>query len=118
MEEQSKIKNYNDVYTPQIDFEGEKIDGKEIIGKEIIIHDFAILNGQFGEFAVVDATIPGPDALDMTDISQGKRVQFLEGSHVIMGQLGKVKKDNNFPIKTKIEERTSEKSKLTYRTLS
>ena len=115
MEDQSTMKNYGDVYTPQIDFEGEKIEGKEIFGKDIIIHDFAILNGTYGEFVVIDATIvPAPTELG----TPGKRVQFLEGSKVVMRQLGMVKEDNNFPIKTKIEERVSEKTKLHYRTLS
>ena len=115
MDEQSTIKNYGDVYTPQIDFEGEKIEGKEIYGKYILIHDFAILNGTYGEFVVIDATIvPEPDEVG----TPGKRVQFLEGSKVVMRQLGMIKEDNNFPIKTKIEERISEKTKLNYRTLS
>ena len=105
------IKNYGEVYTPKIEFEGEEIEGKEVIGKEIIIYDFAILNGSYGEFAVVDALI-----IDETGTE--KRVQFLDGSKVIIEQLEKVKEDKNFPIKTKIEERTSEKSNLTYRTLS
>jgi len=113
MDKQSTMKNYGEVYTPQIDFEGEKIDGKEIIGKDIVIYDFAILNGQFGEFAVIDATlVPAEEGI------AGKRVQFLEGSNVVMRQLKTVREDKNFPIKTKIEERKSEKSKMTYRILS
>jgi len=113
-DEQKTIKNFNDVYRPQIEFEGDKINGKEVVDKDIVIHDFAMLNGQYGEFAIVDATIlPLPNST-----ATGQRVQFAEGSEVVMRQLKMVKEDKNFPIKTKIEERTSEKSKLTYRTLS
>ncbi len=113
-DEQKTIKNFDEIYTPQIEFEGEKIDEKEIIGKDIVIHDFAILNGQFGEFAIIDATIvPAPTSTEV-----GKRVQFPEGSHVIMRQLKAIKEDKNFPIKTKIEERTGEKSKMNYKTLA
>lgn len=113
MTEQKTIKNFGEVYRPQVEFEGEKIAGKEVVGIDIIIHDFAMLNGAYGQFAVVDATILAGD-----NEATGKRVQFPEGSEVIKGQLAMIKEDKNFPIRTKIEERTSEKSKLTYRTLA
>ncbi len=109
----STVKQFGDLYNKSIEFEGEKIEEKELIGKNILIHDFGLLNGQFGQFAIVDATIlPAPNE------EEGKRVQFSEGSDVIMRQLKAIKEDNNFPIKAVIEERTSEKSKLTYRTLT
>ncbi len=117
-ETKDQFKKFGDIYQPTIEFEGEKVEEKEVVGKDIIIHDFAMLNGQFGEFAIVDATVlpvPG-EAIDVT--GKGKRVQFAEGSEVIMRQLKKIKEDNNFPIETKIEERVGEKSKMTYRTLS
>jgi len=119
-----ETKKFGDIYQPTIEFEGEKVEEKEVVGKDIIIHDFAMLNGQFGEFAIVDATVLLVPASVIVDIKivdvteQGKRVQFAEGSEVIMRQLKKIKEDNNFPIMTKIEERVGEKSKMTYRTLS
>ena len=109
--EGKNVKKFGDIYNKNIEFEGEKIVEKELIGKEILIHDFALLNGQFGDFAIVDATI-------LNEIGIGKRVQFAEGSEVIIRQLKTLKEDKNLPIKTTIEERTSDKSKLTYRTLT
>jgi len=111
---EGKVKKFGEIYNKTIDFEGEKVEEKEVVGKDIVIHDFALLVGQFGQFAVVDATILPA----LNEQGSGKRVQFSEGSDVIMRQLKAIKEDNNLPIKTVIEERTGEKSKLNYRTLT
>ena len=106
MEEQ-KIKKFADEYKQEnFEFEGDQTQITEVLDKEIIIHNFAKLSGAYGEFAVLDAS------------QDNKRIQFIVGSSVILGQLEKIKTDNNFPIKVIITKRHSEKSKRDYYTLS
>lgn len=113
--EKSKAKKFSDEYgQPTFDFPGVQIGEKAIRDKEITIYDFAILNGAFGEFLVVDAELTEEIEKDGNKV---KRVQFAEGSDVIRRQLKKAKEDKNLPLIAKIVERTADKTKMTYRTL-
>lgn len=116
-------KKFSDIYGQQeYDFPGEQVEEKDIRDKEMTIYDFVLLNGQFGEFAVVDAELS--EGIEVIDQAQDppanktvKRIQFCEGSDVIRHQLKKAKEDRNLPLIAKIVEKTSDKSKMTYRTL-
>lgn len=113
VEKIERPKKFSDTYgQPTFDFPGKQVEEKCIRDQEMTIFDFAILNGTFGEFLVIDAELLEP-------LDDGiKRIQFAEGSDVVRKQLKKAKEDGNLPIMAKIEERTSEKSKMTYRTLA
>lgn len=115
-----KPKRFSDVYgQATFDFLGEQVEEKTIRDKEITIYDFAILNGQFGEFAVIDAELSEEINITNEEGSKSvKRVQFAEGSDIIRKQLKKAKEDKNLPIIAKIVEKTAEKSKMAYRTLA
>ena len=115
-------KKFSDVYGQQsFDFPGEQVNEKDVREKEMTIYDFALLNGQFGEFLVIDAELTEEMRIEVDKetghIENVKRIQFAEGSDIIRKQLKKAKEDGNLPLIAKIEERTSEKSKMTYRTL-
>jgi len=114
-----KPKRFSEAYgQPAFDFPGVQVEEKAIREKEITIYDFAILNGAFGEFAVVDAELTEEIEINIENaVTKVKRVQFAEGSDVIRRQLKKAKEDKNLPLIAKIVERTSDKSKMTYRTL-
>lgn len=102
-----EIKKFSDVYANQsFDFEGRKAEFDEIFNKEIIIHDFAILPGEFGTFAVV--------SIKLND----EMITVPLGSEVVREQLVKAKEDGNLPLQGTIVERLSEKSKRKYHTLS
>lgn len=117
-------KKFSDIYGQQeYDFPGGQVEEKDVRDKEMIIYNFVLLNGQFGEFAVVDAELS--EEIEVMDQSQDppanktvKRIQFCEGSDVIRHQLIKAKEDRNLPLIAKIVEKTSDKSKMTYRTLN
>jgi len=111
-------KRFADEYGQEsFDFPGEQVEEKAIRDKEITIYDFALLNGQFGEFAVIDAELSEEIEISSEEgIKKVKRIQFAEGSDIIRKQLKKAKEDKNLPLIAKIVERTS-KSKMTYRTL-
>ena len=116
-------KRFSDIYgQAEYDFPGEQVEEKVIRDKEMTIYDFVLLHGTFGEFAVIDAELS--EGIEVMDQAQDpptkktvKRIQFCEGSEVIRHQLIKAKEDRNLPLIGKIVERTSEKSKMTYRTL-
>jgi len=112
-------KRFSDLYgQPQYDFPGEQVNEKDVRDKEMTIYDFVLLNGQFGEFAVIDAELSEEIQVTAEEGSKGvKRIQFAEGSDIIGKQLKKAKEDRNLPLIAKIVERYSEKSKMTYRTL-
>jgi len=113
--QETETKNFSDIYGQQeFDFPGEQVNEKDIRGKEMTIYDFAVLKGQYGEFIVIDAELK--EEIKIEDKSV-KRIQFAEGSEVIKKQLKQAKEDKNLPIVAKIEERTSDKSKMNYRTL-
>ena len=113
-------KKFSDIYGQQeFEFPGEQVNEKDVRDKEMIIHDFAILNGIHGEFFVIDAELTEEITLKIDDEDKTvKRIQFAEGSEIIRKQLKQAKEDDNLPLLAKIVERTSEKSKMTYRTLS
>lgn len=123
-------KKFSDIYgQAEYDFPGEQVEEKDVRDKEMTIYDFVLLKGQFGEFAVVDAELSEgieisiPKELEVPDEEQVKkikvkRIQFCEGSDVIRHQLIKAKEDRNLPLIAKIIEKTSDKSKMTYRTLN
>ena len=51
-------KKFSDIYgQAEYDFPGDQVEEKEVRDKEMTIYDFVLLNGQFGEFAVVDAEL-------------------------------------------------------------
>lgn len=116
---ETKAKRFSDTYgQEEFDFPGEQVKEEAIRNKEMTIYDFATLNGTFGEFLVVDAELTDEIIVGAgVDQKRVKRVQFAEGSDVIRKQLKKAKEDKNLPIIAKIVERTSEKTKMTYRTL-
>jgi len=112
-------KKFSDIYgQPEYDFPGEQVEEKIIRDKEMTIYDFVLLHGTFGEFAVIDAEL-SDDIIIGAGVEQKrvKRIQFAEGSDIIRKQMKKAKEDRNLPLIGKIVERTSEKSKMTYRTL-
>ena len=115
----NKPKKFSDVYgQTSFDFPGEQIEEKTIRNKEMTIYDFALLNGAYGEFAIIDAELTDSIIVgEGIDQKRVNRVQFAEGSDIIGKQLKKAKEDKNLPLIAKIVERTSEKSKMTYRTL-
>ena len=119
MEKTDESKKFSSIYgQEEYDFPGEQVEEKDVRGKEMTIYDFAKLNGSFGEFVVIDAEMTSEIEIAGTPtVRRVKRVQFMEGSSIIMEQLIRVKKDGNLPIVATIIERTSEKSKMTYRTL-
>jgi len=114
-------KKFSDIYgQAEYDFPGDQVEEKDVRDKEMTIYDFVLLNGQFGEFAVVDAELSAE-----TEVPEGetgkkkvKRISFAEGSDVIRHQLKKAKEDRNLPLIATIIEKTSDKSKMTYRTLN
>ena len=121
MEKTDESKKFSSIYgQEEYDFPGEQVEEKDVRGKEMIIYDFAKLNGSFGEFAVVDAEMSEEIEIEgeNSTIKKVKRVQFMEGSKIIGDQLKKAKEDGNLPMIATIIERTSAKSKMTYRTLS
>jgi len=115
----SEQRRFSDIYgQPEFDFPGEQVDEKLIRNIDMIIYDFAILNGTFGEFLVIDAELAEELVINTANEQKRvKRVQFAEGSDIIKRQLKKAKEDKNLPITAKIVERMSDKSKMTYRTL-
>lgn len=123
---EEKPKRFSDEYgQPEFDFPGEQVEEKEVRNKEMTIYDFVLLNGSFGEFAVIDAELTEATKIEITDEVDGeptattkeiKKIQFPEGSDVIRRQLKKAKEDDNLPIVAKIVEKRS-KGKMTYRTL-
>ena len=116
-------KRFSDIYgQAEYDFPGEQVEEKDVRDKEMTIYDFVLLHGTFGEFAVIDAELS--EGIEVMDQAQDplmkktvKRIQFCEGSDVIRHQLKKAKEDRNLPLIATIVERTSDKSKMTYRTL-
>ena len=118
-----QAKRFSEEYgQEEYDFPGDQVNEKDVRDKEMTIYDFVILNGKFGEFAVVDAELTekikvSVEVDDKTVEKQVQRIQFCEGSAVIRHQLKKAKEDGNLPLIATIVERTSEKSQLTYRTL-
>jgi len=115
-EESKEPKKFSDVYgQDDFEFPGEQVNEKDIHGKEMTIYGFGYLHGQWGKFAVVDAELTEEITIDDKAV---KRIQFAEGSEVILKQLQQAKEDGNLPIIAKIEERTSGKSKMTYKTLA
>ena len=118
--EKKEAKRFSEEYgQASFDFPGEQVEEKAIRDKEMTIYDLALLNGQFGEFAIVDAELSEGITITKSDGNLGevKRIQFAEGSDIIRKQLKKAKEDGNLPLIAKIVERTSDKSKMTYRTL-
>lgn len=115
------ISSFNQIYGQvEYDFKGDKVKEEEVRGREIIIHDFVILHGQYGEFAVVDAELTEEIEIEISEgeFKKTKRVQFAEGSDVIRNQLIKAREEGHLPLKATIIERSSDTSKMTYRTLS
>jgi len=112
-------KKFSDIYgQAEYDFPGDQVEEKEVRDKEMTIYDFVLLNGQFGEFAVVDAELSEEIEISKEEGNKKvKRISFAEGSDVIRHQLKKAKEDRNLPLIATIVEKTSDKSKMTYRTL-
>ena len=116
-------KKFSDIYgQAEYDFPGDQVEEKDVRDKEMNIYDFVLLNGSFGEFSVVDAELS--EGIEVIDQAQDppakktvKRIQFCEGSKVIRDQLKQAKEDRNLPLIATIVEKTSDKSKMTYRTL-
>ena len=121
--ESNQPKRFSEEYgQDEYDFPGDQVNEKDVRDKEMTIYDFVVLNGKFGEFAVVDAELTEETKLDVQVDDkivekQVQRIQFCEGSEVIRHQLKKAKEDNNLPLIATIVERISEKKQLTYRTL-
>ena len=118
-------KRFSDIYgQAEYDFPGEQVEEKDVRDKEMTIYDFVLLHGTFGEFAVIDAELSEEIEIEAPILGEEqvnkikvKRIQFAEGSDIIRKQMMKAKEDRNLPLIGKIVERTSEKSKMTYRTL-
>jgi len=107
MDEQQETKKFSEEYkNEQFEFEGERCEIGDVLDKEIKIYDFAKMSGTYGEFCCIDGEL------------NGKRIQFLVGSQVVISQLDRAKQDNNLPISATITKRHSEKTKRDYYTLS
>jgi len=102
-----EVKKFSEIYTGSVaTIAGERKESKDVIDKEIIIKNFVLLNGTYGEFAIIEAEM------------EGQAINFGIGSDVVIHQLKRAKEDNNLPLRATITSKRSEKSKRNYFTLS
>lgn len=109
MEEQKKVYTFSEEYK-SLGFDDSiypLIDLEDVLNKEIIIEDYNLIDDQFGtKSAIIAFSL------------ENKKHQTICGSMVVVKQLGRIKEDKKFPIKTKITKKESKKSKREYYSLS
>ena len=102
MPETEVIKRFTDEYPREVQFEAEKVEFTDILEKDIILVDIATMIGNYGEFLVVLGEM------------EGKRIQFITGSHVIVPKLKRAKEDRKLPLIAKFIQVESDKGKKYY----